>query len=329
MLPPLLPALAAVLVLEFLNAPGFSLDHVIERLPAGVKDDEIFVRHMGARMNYAAVVLLHIFVCLCAIFYFGIRLGESPRLLRRRASVAIVLESVSVLGALVCLSYWDFGDNQPLGAYKLTYFNIRTLFEKIPASHDLVKQGYLWGVSKLSFSVVAAIAFGVFAVLMAAGVASVAVSTLSEVSEEKWLGCVRDQIQVLQQSFFLLSAVLVTSTLTATMLFYLPTETLEPHIKAVVIDPLSSYARGLAVFWGVIFTLILAAVFAPPAVILRQRIRRFAQRRDRVETASEFREWLKRLELTVSLEKQLGNVAVLIAPLLTGPIASLLQKLGG
>jgi len=323
MLPPLAPVLGAAVILQFLDAPGLSPDAFAEPFIVGAESKQLFARHLGSRMTYSAVVFFHAVVCFFAIFYFRDRLREAPKLQRRTAYTAIFVEAGLVLAALVGLSYTD------LAGHKLTYFNIRALLGKAPVGNDLVEAAHLWGISKLSVAVLFPTAFGVVSAVMAACVASLAASVLPDLPETEWLHAFRDRVNTLQESFLLLSAVLVTSTLTASLFFHLPTQVFEFENDSTLREALVSYARGLSVFWGAIYTLTLIAVFAPPGLILRHRVKRFALDQHGVERASEFQEWLSRQGLTLSVKNHLANLAAVMAPLVTGPIGSLIQTLGG
>ncbi len=323
MLPPVVPLLGAAVILQFLDPPNLSPDAFAEPFLAGVKAKELFARHLGGRMTYSAVVFFHVVVCLGAMAYYWDRLRETPKTVKQSAYMAIVIEATLVLGALIGLS------TAGLAGYKLTYFHIRELIAGTPVGSDLVAPIAHMGFSKLSVGAFLPTGFGVISVIMAAGVASAAARKQPEVSEAEWPQLVRDRLHTLQQSFLILSAVLVTSTLSASLFFHLPTEMFNFEGNSASKEALISYARGLSVFWGAIYTLTLIAVFAPPVVVLLHRLRAFARQKLGKESPSEYQEWLADEHLDFSVRKQLANLAALLAPLMAGQIGSLLQSLGG
>lgn len=319
MFPPLVPLLGAAVILQFLAPPDLSPVEFVKPLLA---EKGLVARHLGGRMTYSAVVFVHVVLCLGAVYYYWDGLREIPGYLRKNVYIAVLIEALLVLGALIGLSYAD------MAAYKLTYFNIREVFNiEQGVGRDLLDPVFQWGFSKLSIAVFLPTAVGVVTVIMAAGIASSAARELPDATEPEWPQRFKDRTQTLQQSFLLLSAVLVTSTLAASLFFHLPTEMFEFKDHLTIKDALIGYARGLSVFWGTIYTLTLIAVFAPPALVLRYRARSFARDTLQKESLLEFREWLADQDLTVSIKRHLGNLGVLLAPMMAGPIGSILQSL--
>ena len=124
---------------------------------------------------------------------------------------------------------------------------------------------------------------------------------------------------MLQQSFYLLSAVLVTSTISIMLFFRLPVALAGGDGPARM--ALDAYAQGLTAFWGTVFTLTLFATFAPAALLLRRSAHRY---RDRLNAPQEFQAWLTD-HVPVTLEKQIRNLAATLAPLIIGLLGNFLQ----
>ena len=320
-LPPVLPLLGAVAILEFL-APGGTPEDFAKPLLGG---SGLAARHLGGRLGYAAVAFFHAAVCAGAIGFFWEQIREEAG--RGRVLAAVLAGAVLILGAIAGLS------GSGLAAYDLSYFNIAELVRGAKAGEGLLALAPPFGVTKLALMSFVPIAFGVAAALMASGAACLAAwerpggpsPGLREPPEP-----FRDRIQALQQGFFILSAVLVTSTLTASLFYHLPAEMFAfpaeaPQQKEALLD----YARGLSLFWGAVYTLTLLAVFVPPALILRGRMRAFAREKYGKRTLAEFRAWLAEHKLAFSLKENLKNVLALLAPLAAGPVGSLLQNLAG
>ena len=87
----------------------------------------------------------------------------------------------------------------------------------------------------------------------------------------------------------------------------------------------TTYANGLVVLWGGIFTLTLISTFAPSAYLL---LRGAKQHEEVQESPAEFRSWLH-AQVFVSTQHQLGNVVTVLAPLMIGPVGHLLGTLPG
>lgn len=314
MLPPVLPLLGAAALLQFLAPAGMTPEAFAKSLLGG---EGLAARHLGGRLSYSAVVYIHLAVCAGAVFFFWEQIQGAGEAARRRVGIAVAVEALVVLGSLAALS------RAGLAAYDLTYFNIRALFAKAAAGMDFLESALWPGFSKLAAAVFVPTAFGVVAVIAAAGAASLAMRGPPGESPERF----RDRIQQLQQSFLFLSAVLVSSTLAASLFFHLPAEMFAFAAKSAQKGALLDYARGLTLFWGAVYTLTLLAVYVPPALILRERMRAFARERDGKRTPSEYRSWLAEHKLAFSIKESLGNVFALLAPLIAGPVGSILQAL--
>ena len=94
---------------------------------------------------------------------------------------------------------------------------------------------------------------------------------------------------------------------------------------------MSAYVVGLSTFWGGLFTLTLLATFAGPAwQLLRHAEGKGAWRTADagVEAAPDLGAWLQE-HVFVTVKRQFGNIVSLLAPLLVGPLSSLLSSLTG
>jgi len=87
----------------------------------------------------------------------------------------------------------------------------------------------------------------------------------------------------------------------------------------------SKFATGLSTFWGALFSITLVATFAAPALRL---LNEAYGRRTVLRDSPEFRLWLHE-HVFQSIKRQLGTVLSLMAPLLVGPVSSLLSSFSG
>jgi hypothetical protein len=143
---------------------------------------------------------------------------------------------------------------------------------------------------------------------------------LPQSSETAWRTAFAARARTLQRGFYVLSTVLITSTVTIMLFLGLPSALVADEATGLAV---TSFARGMTVFWGTVFTLTLFAIFAPSAYHLLRMAKRHEMASD---APAEVSAWLHE-EIYVSIPRQLGNLAALLAPLLVGPVGSVLEKL--
>src|SRR6185503_2225296 len=82
-----------------------------------------------------------------------------------------------------------------------------------------------------------------------------------------WRETLEGRVKALQHSVYLLSAVLVSSTITITHFAHLPVGLLTSKEGAFSLATAASrYATGLSTLWGALFSITLVATFAAPAL---------------------------------------------------------------
>ncbi|MEE8302328.1 MAG: hypothetical protein V3S24_07820 [Candidatus Tectomicrobia bacterium] len=308
-LPPLVMFVVPTGIIQFMITPGWSPHDFAASFAEG---SDVLAGHISHRMVYAAMAYFHVAVCLCATLFFWDQLRGFPQFLRHRAYAFMISEAVFFLGI------WLFWRGPEVALYRLSYLNIKELLLRTEAGADITT-GL---VTKLSMFATVPQGFGVVAVIVAVGVAGSVAGNLSEARESEWRQRFAVRVHTLQRCFLGLSAVLVTSTLTMMLFFQFPAELAADSNTKMV---LSHYARGLTVFWGMVYTLTLIATFAPAAVFLRNTLRRQQQG---VGSPEEFREWVAQ-KVLVSPQRVLGNLAALLAPVLAGLLGTLLKSLAG
>lgn len=320
-LPPAIPILGALIILEFINVPNMALSSYIEAI--STHDKTLFIEnglellfHMGGMLIYSIVTYFHFFICLVSIIYCWVRIREARPFPKKPVISAVCLMILLVIGILIGLS----GLN--LAAYELTYFNFLTLLCHSPELNDLCEP-YLWGVSKLALLVCGPAFLGIVAVLSASGVAVVTVRDIPEDDETIWRQLFSQRVHNLQECFYILSAVLVTSTLSAAIFFHLPIELIERENAAR--EALGVYTKGLSIFWGGIYTLTLMAIFLAPALLLWYRARVYAHKFHAVDSSKQFRDWLSSQELDITTNRHIGNFTALLAPLMVSMVSSASQ----
>ena len=133
------------------------------------------------------------------------------------------------------------------------------------------------------------------------------------------------RVKLLLHCFYVLSGVLVTSTLTALLFFHLPVTALSaiPGTNGLSADA-ASFASALGTFWGAIYSLTLFAVFVGPAAKIYVHVRTVLVGDEHGKSVAD---WLREHGLALSLAEGIKNVLVLVAPLLVGPVGDLVGLL--
>jgi hypothetical protein len=147
----------------------------------------------------------------------------------------------------------------------------------------------------------------------------------AEMSEAAWREALDRRIKALQRSVYLLSTVLVSSTVTITLFAHLPSSLLLDTRDLALAGAVSKYTTGLSTFWGALFSITLIATFAAPALKLLGEA--YGAERQAEDTA-DLQRWLQE-HVFQSLKRQLATVFSLLAPLLVGPLSSLLSSVSG
>ena len=120
----------------------------------------------------------------------------------------------------------------------------------------------------------------------------------------------------LDQAFKATAFVLVASTVAMMLFYHLPLSVVEDKDTQKL---LSGFAQGMTLFWGIVFSLTLFAVFGPAQVMLQSAIGRGG------ETDQDL---LKQIE-DRSTYRQVKQVLTTLAPLLVGSSAGVIDMLTG
>lgn len=308
------PFVGASIVLELVAPSALELELAEGAFAQGAAAT---LGHLGDRLTYAAFAYVQIASCLAVIGFYVYRL---IRLDRARKAGALRLLGVTALGAAVAVVIVRSLEG---AAYAVTYVNIRELLRRADLTHDFTMPflrfeavPYLAEVTPISIAGGLPFLLGAVAVVLAVPVAAAAASFPSGEPED-WKGEFASRIAWLQESFYALSVVLVTSTVAIMLFFQLPAElALGSHR-----DGMLRYARGLTVFWGATMTLTLLAAFAPALLVLRRSARR---RHEAVGGSRDFGEWFAE-QVPITARRQLANLAAMLGPLVVGPLGSLVQ----
>ncbi len=315
---PVLPFVGAAVFLEVLSPPPIDPTVYAKVFGTGAY---AFMAHLGDRFTYGAMAYVQIATCLAVMAYYWLSVRELDQA-RRRGAFRILAVAAVCAGIAVVLVRSLYG-----AAYVLTFQNIRNLLQQASVTHDFSLPAYhvpaipyLADITPIAVVAGLPFLFGVLAVIAAVPVGAAA-ATFQPIEDGDWRAIFAERVAILQRAFYALSMVLVTTTLAQMLFFQLPAEIASDEGRVALLR----YARGLTVFWGAVMTLTLLAVFTPPVLVLRSqakaRYRSIADQRD-------FSDWFTE-QVPLSLKRQLANLAAMLAPLMVGPLGSLLHSLFG
>jgi energy-coupling factor transporter transmembrane protein EcfT len=282
--------------------------------------------HLGDMLSYFSLAAFHSLLCLAVVVTFAIWLRRLPR---HQALGGVVFLG---LGLLLVVAVSLFFQNQA-SEQVLTQLGYKAICQVIAAAElptRLVLPGQCFHVddiSRLTLMAWVPTFSGMAAVCLAAAFAYANGRGLPPRSDDDpaWREAIAGRIKALQRSVYLLSAVLVSSTLTITLFAHLPTGLVADSKELALASALSKYASGLSTFWGALFSMTLIAAFAAPAL----RLLGAAYGAEKTAgDGGELQRWLHD-NVFQSLRRQLATVLSLLAPLLVGPLSSLLSSVSG
>lgn len=313
----ILPFVLGVVVMQFFA--GY-LPGGIEALVAAVEPEgdgaSNGLGHLGDRLTYGASFLIQVTTCAVVLYlHWGSVRSQAPE--ARKACVRLLLLILAVGAAVAAVV--RLSDS---AAYSLTYDLTRSLLLKVNGLPEaFAAGGYLLGQSQMFFS--AAMPFLVGALVVAFGAAAgAAESTPTDTDAPDWEHRFGERLQRLQNAFRSSSLVLVTSAISLMLFLKLPA----PLMSASDGEAISRFASALTVYWGVVMTLTLLALFLPPYLTMRQEAIR---RHEAAGARQDLEKWLDERQHR-PMRRHLANLATLLAPVLVGPIGSLAQSvLGG
>ena len=305
---PLLPFLLGVGVMQ-LMAPTNPLG-LLETLP--VNEKNFAFGHLGDRLIFAAAACVQIITCLGAMFLYTKRIRQLDTEVRSRAYclLFVTMAIATCVGVLVRVSN--------AAAYQLTFNVVRQLLLQGPAvSKQFAAEGFFLWQSRIFFSAMAPFVLGA-AVVVFGAVLGAMVAVPNEEKRSNWETGFTERVKQLQSSFQISSSVLVTSSVALMLFVQLPAGLMEKPAS----EAMSRFALGLTVYWGAVMTLTLLAGFALPVLALRQEAIKYHQK---IDTRQPFHKWLEECQ-DFSMKRHLMNLATMLAPVMVGPLGSVLQS---
>ena len=317
---PLFPLILGAVFLSSLISPGEHLSFLtIYPFDYLGKTAREFT-HLGDMLIYSSFVSVHVVICVGVIVYLANMIRGLPSRARRSA---VVFTGVVALSLVCLISYFAWKAND-IVIVQLGYKSICMAIEMADLSTNLASKCFeQGGFTTLTWLAWVPAFSGMGAVVFAAGFAYGNADDLPAFKDAEWRAVFNKRVRGLQKSLYALSLVLVSSTIAITVFAHLPAGLLNnSHGLATAV---SKYAIGLSTFWGALFTLTLAATYVAPTFLL---LRQAYAHQSRDAAGVDLRVWLHE-HVFISIRKQLVNVASLLAPLLVGPLSSLLTSFAG
>ncbi len=311
-----LPFVFGVMIMQLFAATGAGgMEVLVAAASADGDGAAAGLVHLGDRLVYAAVSYIQLATCAAVLFlYWGYLSRQPPEAYRASVRLLMVILVVGIgVAALVRMT--------DAAAYALTYDLTRQLLlgiEGLPAA--FAAEGYFLGQSRMFFAAVMPFATGVLVVAFGAAVGA-AVSTPFDASAPPWERRFDDRSRQLQGALRGSSLVLVTSAVSLMLFLQLPA----PLMSAPGDGALSRLALGLTVYWGVVMTVTLLALFLPPYLALR---REAIRAHESTAADGDLEVWLEERQLR-PVRHHLANLATVLAPILVGPVGSLAQSMLG
>ncbi|MCY3842036.1 MAG: hypothetical protein OXH69_00690 [Acidobacteria bacterium] len=258
------PAVLAVLTVELLVGPEV-VEFLVGRLVQGVEAQPRFARGM---IMMSALTVGYVALCLALLAYYcgGVGASPLPADRKRRLAVAAVAAWIGFHAVLAGLGAVD------LQLYSIAYDSVVRIYEQAGGPVAAAMTGDAWslGVSRHLISILLPVAFGVAAVCAGSCHAAAIVEGARGRDDGERGQAARDAADRLVHSLVAMSALLVASTLLLTLYFRLPQALYAageaaPAGGAEYVD----FANVVSIFWGIVMTLTLVAVYAPHAVALR------------------------------------------------------------
>lgn len=346
---PALPFLFSAVSLSFFVTPAEMSHELAEKAPsvtATVESNEFFIKklldikidyiapplktltHLSNLLTYLSITAVHGIVCLFVIGFLLYQIHKLPSILIRRTYLYMAITVVAFF--IMAYAVRVYGNSLILT--QLGYKSICILLSKAELQTSLVwadldgghtgEACFLSRNTRLVWLAYTPIAFGMLAIVAASAFTTVLASQSIPTSDQQWRQLFLSRIKLLQKSFYLLSLVLVTSTITILYFTTLPQDLLaDAQLKNV----LNKLFGGLTAFWGGLFTATLFATFAPAVILFIRHARNYRMSQT---PASDLTQWLYD-SVFVSIKKQALNVLVIIAPMLVGPFSELLRNISG
>lgn len=294
-----------------------------------IENPKKILTHIANLLTYFSITAVHGIVCLFVVGFFIYQIHKLPGIFIRRSYLYMAIMTIAFFAA----AFIVHKSANELMLTQLGYKSICVMLSQADLQTALVwldPNGGHTGEAcfreentRLVWLAYTPVMLGVLAIIVASAFTTVMASQAIDSPEEQWRPSFLSRIKLLQKSFYLLSLVLVTSTITILLFASLPTELLDA--AGGLVTAFGKFVNGMTAFWGGLFTATLFATFVPAALILLKHTR---DHQSEAASSSDLGQWLYD-SVFVSIKRQTLNALVIIAPMLVGPFSELLRNLSG
>lgn len=329
---PVLPFFFSVAMLSFFIEPTLDSSVIfVKQLFANnsvlyIDQSVKTLTHLSGLFTYLSITSVHVIVCLIVIGFFFYQTHQLPKALIARTYIYMAITTVM----LIIFAYFIHLHADNMMLTQLGYKLICVLLGMADLQTSIVWQDSGVGstaeacfrpeITKLFWLANTPVMLGVLAMISAGAFSTVMASESIPSVDEQWRLHFLTRVKILQKSFYLLSLVLVTSTVTILLFTSLPLDLLADSTTK---SAFNKYINGITSFWGGLFTATLFATFMPAVFLF---IRHTLNHKKGLRTPSDLGVWLHE-SVFVSIKKQTVNVLMVTAPMLVSPLGNLLQKL--
>ena len=255
------PVVLGTAVFELMIDPQL-VQILIEDLGSGLEPGSAFVRGL---LMMSTAVFCYLALCLALLGYFlsGFARSTLTAESKRAVAAAGIVAWIAFHGVLAGLSSLD------LRLLSIAYDSLVQLYERAgdPVAAAMTGDGLAPGVSRHLVSILLPASVGVAAVC-AGSCHAIAIVHDAGAEDKK----AEDAVNRLLHALMAMSGLLVASTLLLMLSFRLPASLYGTGEAADVrVAEYLGFANVFSIFWGVVFTLTLVAVYAPHALALRSR----------------------------------------------------------
>ena len=350
---PLLAATGLLQVLGPLQGPVGQRE--LETLTAAVSKHQF----LPGAMTYVALTTIHLFTCLVSIAFAWLVLRSSSHW-RRFAGLGIGMAAFLLL--LIVGLAWRSG--QSVAAFRLSYLTFVDLYRNTGAEPSLLYPR-VGPLTPLSIAAFFPTALGIASVALTAAAAT---SQLAQVFRRSFQTAEEEEAQLclvhsrIKRCAYLLSLVLVTSTVSAALFFQMPSKlylseeasgcctaamTSAAHVADATAEAtardadiarkrveltrkrVEAFGAELTTFWGAVYTLTLMAAVGVPLLLVQKHLRDFLEQLKPPERAEETRRRLAETGVLAGGGEQAKTLIAFVAPLVSAPVMSFLQATVG
>ena len=312
--PPLLVAFLSQVLFEVTGYDIVPLGHELAEglrgvtmpdLPAQLSEHE-------TRVLWTLAVFLNLAsaVALTAVAVLILQRSVSLRGLRLFVPVGLLL----VVGGLASLLYYAYAETPISGLYSFTY-------DSLEAS-GLFGAGFLFAVKFL------VVLLNMLTIVAPMTAMMAACSTLAPPrdggpGDVAFLG---GQVRFLKALVVLGSVYMVAGVLHLGVWLSWPAILVQgPDLAGQV----QSFAKAMSIYWGGTSTVLIASFYVPALIVLRRRAEAALERSEALRGTLTPEQFLESHGLSLSMTKQLPQIAAVLAPLFAGPIGSAVAELSG